>query len=80
MLMYKYILFCACTLLSHFSLLIQGTDDPDRDWRGLMIRYYLRMQLNHTLFVDGVPMTFLSASDDIKVNDIKVSTHLSYTF
>jgi len=44
------IFFCACTLLSHFSLLIQGTNDPDRDWRGLMIRQRkLRSHITETV-------------------------------
>ena len=65
----------ASTLISHWSLFIQGTDDPVHDWRGLMIPHCLRKWDNRELLVDGVPMKFLYAP-----NDIKVGTHTFHTF
>ena len=52
----------------HWPLFIQGTDDPNRDWRGLMIRHCRSKQYRYGLLVDGVPMTFLRAPDDLKVS------------
>jgi len=57
--------------VSHWSLFIQGTDDPNRDWRGLMIPYWpSKWCSSFELLVDGVSMKFSYAT-----NGIKVSTH-----
>jgi len=65
------IFLCARTLPFHWSPSMQGADDPDRDWRGLMIRHCPSIkQYNCELLVDGVPMKFSYVP-----NDIKVSTH-----
>jgi len=58
-------------LIGHF---IQGIDDPDRDWRGLMIRHCPSKQRSRELLVDGVSMKFSYAP-----NDVKVSTHTFHT-
>ncbi|KIM61678.1 hypothetical protein SCLCIDRAFT_1215769 [Scleroderma citrinum Foug A] len=48
---------------------VDGTDDPVHDWRGLMIPHCLRKWDNRELLVDGVPMKFLYAPNDIKLGD-----------
>jgi len=53
--------------ISFKSLFIQGTDDPNRDWRGLMIPHGPSKQDSYELFVDGVSMKFSYAPNDIKV-------------
>ncbi|KIM50794.1 hypothetical protein SCLCIDRAFT_758059 [Scleroderma citrinum Foug A] len=48
---------------------VDGTDDPNRDWRGLMIRYYPSKQHSCDLLVDGVSMKFSFAPNDVKLGD-----------
>ena len=50
---------------------MQGTEDPDRDWRGLMIRHCPSMsRLSYELLVDGVSMKFSYVSGATKVTTI----------
>ncbi|KIM63844.1 hypothetical protein SCLCIDRAFT_1213981 [Scleroderma citrinum Foug A] len=48
---------------------VDGTDDPNRDWRGLMIPYCPSKQNSYEVLVDGVSMKFLRARSDIKLGD-----------
>ena len=61
-------------------MFVQGTDDPNRDWRGLMIPYCPSKQNSYEVLVDGVSMKFLRARSDIKVScDIPFIYCLSLT-
>ena len=63
---------------AHYDLIghcfIQGTDDPDRDWRGLMIHHCPSKQLSYELLMDGVSVKFSYAPNDLKAN-----THTFHT-
>jgi len=59
-----------CTRITIHCLFIQGTDDPNRDWRGLMIRYCPSNQCTYGLLVDGVSIEF-----SYTPRGIEVSTH-----
>ena len=67
--------FVHAALPFHLPLFIQGTDDPDRDWRGLMMPYCPSKQGSYELLVDGVSVKFSC----YVLNDIKVSTRTFHT-
>ncbi|KIM68269.1 hypothetical protein SCLCIDRAFT_1209685, partial [Scleroderma citrinum Foug A] len=48
---------------------VDGTDDPNRDWRGLMMRHCPSMQGDCELLVDGVSVKFSCAPNYIKLGD-----------
>ncbi|KIM56532.1 hypothetical protein SCLCIDRAFT_1220339 [Scleroderma citrinum Foug A] len=48
---------------------VDGTDDPNRDWRGLMIPHYPSKQRNFELLVDGASTKFSCAPNGIKLGD-----------
>ncbi|KIM61308.1 hypothetical protein SCLCIDRAFT_25939 [Scleroderma citrinum Foug A] len=59
---------------------VDGTDDPNRDWRGLMIRHCPSEEDSCALLIDGVTIVFSRTLDDIKVSTHTSRSHLRHQF